>query len=306
VLRKLQLSILWQEIGVVKDTSEHQALSSHAASAPARRTMSQALSGAEDGIGSSGLRRDLALLQALASDDAQVHGGLGVVRLAEILQRNKSQVSRALRALEQVGLVERDPETREYRLGWQLYGLAARTSDARLLQCAPRAMRELVRRLGESVHLCVLQGTQVLTLLTETPGHAFRASGWVGQTIPAYCSSAGRLLLSDHSYEQLMERFSGVDFKSFGPVQLVHSIDDLCDQIQIAQQAGYALVREEFEAELVGASAPVRDFRGRVIAALNVSAPKFRLDDRLDFAGRETAAVAGQLSRQLGWASPEL
>ena len=43
----------------------------------------------------------------------------------------------------------------------------------------------------------------------------------------------------------------------------------------------------EFEPGLVGAAAPVRDFRGRIVAAINVSGPKFRLGDRLEPAGEE-------------------
>src|ERR671934_811991 len=120
-------------------------------------------------VGSSGLRRDLELLWGLASDQARSRGGLGVVRLAELVGRDKSQVSRALRALEEAGLVERDPDTLEYRLGWQLFALAARSGEPRLLTAAPGALRELVHRLGESAHLCVLQGVQVLTLMTESP-----------------------------------------------------------------------------------------------------------------------------------------
>ena len=69
-------------------------------------------------------------------------------------------------------------------------------------------------------------------------------------------------------------------------------------------QPGYAKVDEEFEPELVGAAAPVRDFRNRVVAALNISAPKFRLGQRLDEAGAVAAAVAEQLSRHLGWTAP--
>jgi len=256
--------------------------------------------------GSSGLRRDLALLQALASDEARQRAGLGVVRLAEMLQRDKSQVSRALRALEQVGLVERDAATREYRLGWLLFGLAARAGESRLVQLAPAIMRTLVAQLDESVHLCVLQGNQVLTILTEAPSHAFRATGWVGHTIPAHCSSAGRVLLSDYSRDDLEQRFKGATLGPVGPVQLVRNLDQLYHQVQLARQQGYAIVCEEFEAELVGASAPVYDFRGHVVAALNVSAPKFRLDTGLEVAGRETAAAAVKLSCQLGWLGSRL
>jgi DNA-binding IclR family transcriptional regulator len=60
-------------------------------------------------------------------------------------------------------------------------------------------------------------------------------------------------------------------------------------------------VSEEFEAGLVGVSAPVRDFRGRVVAALNISAPKARFGDRLDEAGRTTARAATRVSTLLGW-----
>jgi DNA-binding IclR family transcriptional regulator len=40
----------------------------------------------------------------------------------------------------------------------------------------------------------------------------------------------------------------------------------------------------------------VRDFQGWVIAALNVSAPKFRLGNCLDAAGHATIAAADALS----------
>jgi DNA-binding IclR family transcriptional regulator len=250
---------------------------------------------------SSGLIRDLALLEALASDEAHTRGGIGVVRLAQLVERDKSQVSRALRALESVDLVERDPITRQFRLGGRLFGLAAKMVDARLLQIAPEAMRALVAQLGESVHLCVLDNDRVLTLHSEAPRHYIRASGWVGRIMPGYCSSAARALLIDSTFVEVEQRFKNVTFEPVGPVQLVHNVQELYAQICIARQAGYAVVSEEFEPELVGVSAPVRDFRGVIVAALNVGAPKFRLGTRLQEAGRITAIAAQELSRRLGW-----
>ncbi|MFZ4815576.1 MAG: IclR family transcriptional regulator [Phototrophicaceae bacterium] len=250
---------------------------------------------------SSGLVRDLELLHALASDEANQRGGLGVVRLAQILQREKSQVSRALKALEQVNLVERDSETREYRLGRELFSLAARMIEPRLMQIAPPVMRRLVGQMGESVHLCVLQGDQVLTVHTEAPRHHLRATGWVGRMIPGYCSSAGRVLFGDYSLEELMQRFSDVDFRPMGPGHLVNDVEGLYTQICLAKAQGYALVREEFEPELVGVSAPIRDFRGQIVAALNISGPNFRLGEQLIPCGQETAQAAQSLSVALGW-----
>jgi len=47
-------------------------------------------------------------------------------------------------------------------------------------------------------------------------------------------------------------------------------------------------------------AAPVRTARGAVVAAVNVSAPKFRLGARLERASRHVLAAAESLSSTLG------
>ena len=91
---------------------------------------------------------------------------------------DKSQVSRTLKILAEYGLVDRDPATRAYRLGWSLFALAAQAGDTQLLAAAEPVVKELGRTLGERTHLSVLQGTEVLTLLSESPEHAVQAAGW--------------------------------------------------------------------------------------------------------------------------------
>ncbi len=49
----------------------------------------------------------------------------------------------------------------------------------------------------------------------------------------------------------------------------------------------------------MGAAAPVRDFRGQIVAALNVSGPTFRLGERLEAAGPSVRRAADELSG--GW-----
>lgn len=248
-----------------------------------------------------GLRRDIELLEALGSAEAQRAGGLGVVRLAQLVGREKSQVSRALRALAEEGIVERDPDTLEYRLGWRLFSLVARSVENRLVRVAEPIMRGLSTDLEETVHLCVLRDRQVLTLLSVS-GHSFRAHGWEGRGVPVPCTSAGRVLLMDSTPDDLYVRFPGGGDLSAGRVRsTVRTLADLWARIQEARRDGYARVGEEFEDALVGVSAPIRDFRGRVVAALNVSAPAERLGSRLDEAGRITAAAAGAVSAQMGW-----
>ncbi len=249
----------------------------------------------------SSLRRALDLLDALASDEAVAQGGWGVNRLAAQQGRDQSQVSRTLRVFADAGFVERDAESMAYRVGWRVFALAARAGDQRLLAAGAPILRRLVEQdLGERIHLSVLQGNQVLTILTETPPHAVQTVAWAGRLVPAFNTSSGRALLIDLERADLERRFAGVAFGVGGP-NAPRDLDELYQRILIARRAGYAIVDEEFEPGLVAAAAPVRDFRGGVVAALNVSAPKFRLGGRLLLAAQAIKAAAEELSEQLGW-----
>jgi DNA-binding IclR family transcriptional regulator len=233
--------------------------------------------------GTAALARGLAILDALA-DPSVGREGLGVVRLAELVGADKSQVSRALRALDERGYVDRDPETLAYRLGWHVFGLAAQAADGRLLDAARPVLRELVAAFGESVHLSVRQGAAVLTLLSESPAATLHAPGRVGGLAPLATTSAGRVLASDLSEPEL---------EALGLASARAAIAK-------ASEDGYAIVREEFEPGLVAAAAPIRGVSGVVVAALNVSAPLFRFDDRLESAARHLVVAADGLSIAIG------
>jgi DNA-binding IclR family transcriptional regulator len=241
------------------------------------------------------LTRSLLVLQALGSDEA-LAGGLGVLRIAELVGQDKSQVSRTLKALAEQGLVDRDPETRAYRLGWGVFALAARAGDTRLLTAGEPIVRALAQSLGERVHLSVLRGQEVLTVLSWSASRALEASGWVGRTVPAYCTSAGYALLVDADVREVL---ADVELARLGP-RTPRSLRGVAARVAVARERGFAIADEDFEPGLLAVAAPVRDFRGRVVAAINVSAPKFRLDTHVDEAGAAVARAADELSARLG------
>lgn len=204
------------------------------------------------------------------------------MHLAELLEVDKSQVSRTLGTLDEHGFVERDPRTLSYRLGWRLFALAATVGEARLVRAAPTILRSLVREIGESAHLSVRQGDAVLTLLSESPSATIHAPARVGGLTPLATTSAGRVLAFDLAPEEL---------EALG-------LTGTSQRIAEARECGYAIVREEFEPGLVAAAAPIRDAHGRVVAALNVSAPRFRIDDeRLHIVARRVVEAAARLTR---------
>ena len=247
----------------------------------------------------TGLRRGLAIVEVLAEHAAAGGEPLGVVRIAELVGREKTQVSRTLRTLAETGFVERDPATRGFRIGWRVFALAARAGEPRLLALAQPVLRGLVADLGETAHLSVLDGGEVLTLLSEAPVSAIRATGHSGRVVAVSCTSSGRALLFDHDRAELDKLLAVTGLVRPGP-NAPRSAAELWRRLERARALGYAAVEDEAEAGLVAVAAPVRDFGRRVVAAVNVSGPRFRLGARLERAGAAVAAGADELSAALG------
>ena len=247
----------------------------------------------------SSLAKGLALLTALGSDEALAGGGLSVMQIAARTGREKSQVSRVLKVLAECGFVERDPDTLKYSLSWELFALAARAGDQRLLTAAPALLNELVEQLGETAHLSVLRGAEVLTLLSEQPPHAIRAVGWTGRRVPAHCTASGRALLLDHDLAALRDAFGDEPLPALA-ASSPRTLEDLHERIVASRARAWCAVDGELEPGLVAAAAPVRGVHGRIVAAVNVSAPGFRFSGRLDEAGPAIKHAADRLSARLG------
>ena len=247
--------------------------------------------------GNRGLVRDLALLDVLAR--AAGEGELRLTDIASRTGREKSQISRALYRLAEVGLVEQ-VDGRGWRLGWKLYALAAQSTEAGLVSAARPAMRKFVAAVHETVHLCVLRGSQLLTVHSETAEHGYRGVGWVGVAMPAHATSAGRVLLAELRPDAVEAMYPpGSGLVDALPSSRLQTAADLYAELERIRRRGAAVVREELEPGLVGASATVRDFRG-AIASLNVAAPAARLAEQLEDIADRLVLTAAAISRLLG------
>jgi IclR family KDG regulon transcriptional repressor len=246
------------------------------------------------------VRRAVALLLTLGGDEALDAGGLGVKRLSELTGHEISRVSRTLEVLADSRLIERDQASRAYSLGWQFFAIAARAGHSQLRQSAVRFVRLLTEEFEESAYLSVLDGREVLTIISESPTHTLQVAGWVGRSHPyLYSTSAGRALLFGHSDEELTTLLREVEFRPPGPNGPT-SFAEFAERLARERRRGWVYSDEEFERGLIAIAAPVYDFDGRVVAALNLSGPKFRAEKALANAGQRLTEVAMQLSRLLG------
>ncbi|MBB4943723.1 DNA-binding IclR family transcriptional regulator [Streptosporangium album] len=249
-------------------------------------------------VSSVGLRRDMEILEVLAGHgDHRDVDGFGVSWIAQRLDREKSQVSRALRALEVEGMVERDPLTRRYRLGWRLFALAARTQQSRLVQVSAPFLQRLATVFDEDTHLCILRGDMVLTLASMPSSRAYHRV-WEGVSVPVIMAAAGRSLLADWDEEQV-----GTLLRATLPTGLDSAVGDekrwMADLAHVRSH-GYAVTAVELDDSAAGVSAPVRDHRGLIAGAISVSVTRAPVESRLREMGGIVAETARQLSTALG------
>ncbi|MGJ0205149.1 IclR family transcriptional regulator domain-containing protein [Leucobacter sp. gxy201] len=269
----------------------------------------------------AGLGRDIELLELLANDSSVRSGGTGVTELARLTGRSKTAVSRALATLAAAGLVARDADTGRYTVGSRIFALAARTAEAGLVRLGRPVLRGLVRATHETSHLCVLAHGNVLTLASEISPHELRSAGWEGVTTAAWRTSSGRALISDWDEASLQAWFaehgsdeSVIDREAFdresNPFFLletpppartrVTNYASLHEEIRGIRRDGYAIIDGEFEDGVIGVSAPVLDHTGRIVAALNVSGPKNRLEPKVEALANIMRQAGATLSQTLG------
>lgn len=245
--------------------------------------------------------RMLAILEALSNANRAGERGLTVSGLARAMQRDKSSISRQLKPLVNLGLVEKDADG-IHRLGWRLFAVAAQAGDQRLLLLAPPVMRQLSRSVGHRTHLSIRNHDFVLTILTEGPPCPAPATNWVGRAVPMTSTSTGRALMLDDTEAEVR---SVVEMNEPEAVEglPVPTPESVLDSIRAGRALGYIAVVDEFEEGLSAVAAPVRDVHGRITAALNISVPSVRPGAGLGELGRRLSRAAQYLSHAL--ASPE-
>jgi len=146
------------------------------------------------------LEKGLDLLEALAAGP----GDRSQAELARDLGRSASEIFRMLNCLERRGYIVKDPATGRFRLTLRLYELAhTHTPVDQLLHAADRPMRELARRVRESVHLSVLSDGKLLVLAQIESQNRTRVSVEVGGRFPAVLTASGRILLAHLPQEEL-------------------------------------------------------------------------------------------------------
>jgi DNA-binding IclR family transcriptional regulator len=241
--------------------------------------------------------RALSIVNLLAASDHS----LGAGEVGDKLDLNKSTIHRLLAVLEHHRYVERDVLSGKYRLGLKLAELGNIALSRFDLQAAARPFVErLVAETGETAHLGILQQNEVISLVNVETQRSVRTPSTVGRRSPIHCTSQGKLLVAYQPQPQIDQMLRAYRFAAYTK-KTIRFAGPYRAELGKVRNLGFALDDEEFEEGLRCIGAPVRDHTGKVVAAISIAGPTFRITaERRPLLIGKVVAAARDLSETLG------
>ena len=252
---------------------------------------------------SASLRKALGLLSVIA--DQQPGGaGLSLTEVATAAGLNKSTALRLTAPLLEENLLSRDAETGRFRLGHACLGLGqSYLAGIDLRTVARPGLRQLLKQTRATVHLVVLNGSDVVYLDKVENEAVVRMASRVGATMPAYCTAVGKAILSFSSPSVVDEILEG----PLTPLteRTVTEPDELRRQFAAIRRAGYAVDDRENEPEVRCVAAPILGVADEAVGAISVSTLTSQMPlHRVREVGAAVAAECARISVSMGspWA----
>ncbi|MBU8868520.1 MULTISPECIES: IclR family transcriptional regulator [Paenarthrobacter] len=190
----------------------------------------------------------------------------------------RSTAHRMIQMLQYRGFVVQDEDTRAYVPGPQLLRISfAIVQNLDLRTVAQPVMEQIRDELNETVHLTELRGKDVYFLHSIESTRSLRVGSRIGMTLPAYCTSSGKVMLADLSSQELTEVLGTATLPKLTE-RTINTRKELDADLQLVRETGFATNFGESEPEVHSVAVPIRDGKGRARAALAIAAPPSRLE----------------------------
>jgi DNA-binding IclR family transcriptional regulator len=233
------------------------------------------------------------------------HGGaLSAPELAARLGLPRSSAHELVSTLASRGyLTALEDQPSKFALGLRVFELGSIYAAALDL---PREGHQVARavsaRCNETVHLAVLDQTEVVYIAKVDSTHAVRMVSAVGRRLPAHCTAVGKMLLSGLSDQELLGRYGKSKPLAAMTPSSITSLAHLRRELAVIRSRGLAVDDCESNVDVRCVAAPVYDREGQMVAAMSTSVPVIRMRPRRR---EELAGLVKQgaqdLSRRLGF-----
>lgn len=246
-----------------------------------------------------GLHRGLRVLEILGSADAP----MSLSEIARAMELSRSSAYRLVYTLRHMEFIREAEQANTFTLGARVLNLGfAYLNQQPITDIARKPLETLRDETGVSTHLSVLEGHDVLYLMSHQARSSYTSNMRTGTRTQAYASAIGWVLLGALTPEELDAFCVSQTFERFTD----HTPADAADlkkRVAEAAEAGHVISRGFRDPGGSSVAVPVRNQAGAIVACVNLSGPDVGFDfDRMDsFYLPQTKAAALQISRALGY-----
>jgi DNA-binding IclR family transcriptional regulator len=250
------------------------------------------------GGGIQSIERAFAILEEVARN----RDGISLAELSKRVGLHNSTTFHLVKTMVTLGYVQQVKESKRYRIGRNLFTLAAGALDeVELVSLATPVLESLTRATGECSHFAIRSGDDIVVLAKTAGTGMFQMANRVGVVRPAHSTALGKVLLAALSPPQRERYLATHELKRFTAKTIVEP-DALLREIEAVGRNGIGFDDGEFDAEARCVAVPVRDFTGQVAGAIGISGPIWRLSiQTLQDKAQQVREAATELSRELGF-----
>lgn len=245
------------------------------------------------------LEKALQIIEVMASNK----GPMRLQDISESVNYPASTVLRFLNTLMLYNYVKQDPDTLKYSLSFKFCKIASLVTQQFSIRDIVRPyLIKLSEESQESACLAIDEDMMVVYLdVVDGPDNMLKAMQRIGRKAPFHSTGVGKLLLLNYDESEL-----DIIIKRRGLPQLTeHTIttkEALLAELAKVKNQGYALDNEECEIGARCIAAPIKDYTGKIIAAISVSGPTSRMTmEKITDISKIITTYASQISNTLGY-----
>jgi len=243
------------------------------------------------------LRKALGIIELLAQRPKMT-----LSELSESLSLTKSNIHRLVLTLKECGYLEQSPDGNKYSLSLKIFQIGCSLRNQfDFVSIALPFMENLASLSQETINLGIWYEDRVLLLEKILSPEQLRLDSPIGNSDPLHSTALGRCLLAGLS-EVDLEIFLRSHTLDAVTRNTVTNPNVLRGIIRNTRKLGFAVDDEETLEGVYCIAAPIRIEHGRVVAAISISAPKFRMkDDKIEVLKNALIENTHSISLKIGY-----
>ena len=213
------------------------------------------------------LQKALDIIEYLAQNPK----GATLTGMVDALGINRTTCHRFLTNLTRLGLIEKKPKGKTYRIGLKLVsiGLSA-YREISYRQVALPLLKQIRDKTGETTNLTLMDGGEIVIADRYRSLHLMDTALDIGSRMPAHCTSTGKAILAFTNVDDLNAILSKMTFEKRTRKTITNK-NNFLKELKRIRQVGYSVCDEEFEVGMSSVGAPILNHQNEAVAGINIS-----------------------------------